>query len=98
MAPILVVLGSGPGIGLTTAKLFVKKHFRKVVLVARNSDRLEKEKREVEDIAKEVIPVDLANLDQLREAFTLTERLGEVSTVFFNAARISPSEPLPAPT
>lgn len=54
MAPILVVLGSGPGIGLTTAKHFAKKHFSKIVLLSRNSERLEKEKREVEAVAKEV--------------------------------------------
>ncbi|KAM3424603.1 hypothetical protein BST61_g6593 [Cercospora zeina] len=105
MASILVVLGSGPGIGLTTAKLFAKKHFSKIVLLARNSERLEKEKREVEDVAKETgkeidvttISVDLANFNQLREAFALIEKLGQVSTVFFNAARINPSEPLTAP-
>ncbi|GIZ41725.1 hypothetical protein CKM354_000502100 [Cercospora kikuchii] len=105
MAPILVVLGSGPGIGLTTAKHFAKKHFSKVVLLSRNSERLEKEKREVEAVAKEAgkdvqvttISVDLANFDQLREAFASIEKLGEVSTVFFNAARISQSEPLRAP-
>lgn len=38
---VLVVLGSGPGIGVATASHFVAKGFSSVALLARNRERLQ---------------------------------------------------------
>ncbi|KAI5363092.1 putative short-chain dehydrogenase/reductase SDR, NAD(P)-binding domain superfamily [Septoria linicola] len=102
MAPVLVVFGCGPGIGIATARLFAQKHFSKIVLLARSAQRLEQEKRQVEEAAQEIgrevgvtaLPTDLANFDHLRASLQAIEKLGEISTVFFNAARIKPSDVL----
>ncbi|USW57150.1 Putative NAD(P)-binding domain superfamily [Septoria linicola] len=80
----------------------VLKHFSKIVLLARNAQRLEQEKRQVEEAAQEIgrevgvtaLPTDLANFDHLRASLQAIEKLGEVSTVFFNAAWIKPSDVL----
>ncbi|KXT03266.1 hypothetical protein AC578_4755 [Pseudocercospora eumusae] len=100
MAPVLVVLGSGPGIGISTAKLFAQKHFSKIALVSRNGERLEKERTEVVQAATEVdtdvqvytFPTDLGDLTQLRQTLSKIGELGPIGCVFFNAARIRPSE------
>lgn len=51
MAPhgTLLVLGSGPGIGVHVAQLFAERGFRQVILASRDASRLQKE---VEDVKK----------------------------------------------
>ena len=97
MEPVLVVLGSGPGIGVSTAKLFAQKHFSKIALVSRNAERLDKERTEVVQAAGRTVEVDtfatdLGDLSQLRQTLSKIEKLGPIGCVFFNAARIRPSE------
>lgn len=97
MAPVLVVLGSGPGIGVSTAKLFAQKHFSKIALVSRNVERLEKERTEVvqaadRDVDVDTFATDIGDLAQLRQTLGKIEKLGPIGCVFFNAARIRPSE------
>lgn len=101
----LVVFGSGPGIGISIAKLFAQKHFDHIALCARSADRLASEKAEVEDAAKKVgrtvqvstHPTDLSNLASLTQSLKEIEKLGPLGVVYHNAARINPSEPLSAP-
>ncbi|KAF7196670.1 17-beta-hydroxysteroid dehydrogenase 13 [Pseudocercospora fuligena] len=100
MEPVLVVLGSGPGIGVSTAKLFAQKYFSKIALVSRNAERLDKERTEVVQAAAEsgrtvevdTFVTDLGDLTQLRQTLSKIEKLGPIGCVFFNAARIRPSE------
>lgn len=101
----LVVFGSGPGIGISVAKLFAQKHFDRIALCARSAERLASEKAEVEDAAKKVgrtvqvhtYPTDLSNLDSLSRTLKEIDKLGPLGCVYHNAARINPSEPLAAP-
>lgn len=96
----LIVVGSGPGIGLSTAKQLALKHFNKVALISRNAQRLSEEKTAVLDATKqtgkeltvEAFPTDICDLNALRKTFEQIEAMGPVGCVFFNAARIQPSE------
>ena len=100
----LLVLGSGPGIGISVAKLFARKHFNRIALTARNTERLASEKKEVEDAAKQAgrnvqvvtYPTDLSNIDSLRQTLREVETLGPLGCVYHNAARINPVTPLEA--
>ncbi|KAK3384690.1 hypothetical protein B0T24DRAFT_518643 [Lasiosphaeria ovina] len=97
----LVLIGSGPGIGVSVASLFAAKRFGKVVLIARRAEQLAADKRAVEaaavtegllqvrvkTYAVDVVdtPALLAALDDAEAAF------GKPEVVFFNAARVLPS-------
>jgi NAD(P)-dependent dehydrogenase (short-subunit alcohol dehydrogenase family) len=88
---VLVVLGSGPGIGIATAKRFAEtKQVEERALVSRNAERLNAERKEVEKHRVEAIayPTDLNDFSALRKTLSRIERLGRISCVFFNAARI----------
>ncbi|KAK3670044.1 hypothetical protein LTR78_010075 [Recurvomyces mirabilis] len=97
---VLVVLGSGPGIGLATAKLFSKNRaFAKIAMVSRNPERLAQEAEEVKaagggNVEVTAYPTDLGNIAQLRKTLAQIEQLGPVGTIFYNAARINPTEVL----
>ena len=98
----IVVFGSGPGIGVSVAKLFAEEHFNRIVLCARDASHLDSEKSEVQNAAEKAgkdvkviaLPTDLANVHSLRNAFKAIEKLGPLGCVYHNAARIKPSEPL----
>lgn len=98
-AQTLIVLGSGPGIGISVAKLFAQKHFSKIALVSRNTERLQSDKEEVAAAAKDagktaqvaVYTTDLNDFDALRKTLNEIEKLG-IGAVFYNAARIRPSD------
>lgn len=98
---VLLVLGSGPGIGVTAAKLFASKgHFSTIALLARDHTRLQEEKAQVEQaatsagrqVAVTTYATDLTDFDALKKTLGAVEKLGTVGCVFFNAARIQPSE------
>lgn len=101
-SPILIVFGSGPGIGIAVAKLFAQKHFDRIVLCARNAGRLESEKKEVEEAAKKVgrnvdvttIPVDMSSRESLQKALKEIEKMGPLGCVYHNAAKINFEEAL----
>ncbi|KAK4617698.1 hypothetical protein CLAFUW4_12365 [Fulvia fulva] len=104
-APVLVVLGSGPGIGISTAKLFAQRHFGQIALVSRNAERLENDKKEVEQAGKEAgkhvevhtLPTNIGDLDQLPATLAKIQKLGPLGCVFYNAARIRSSDILMTP-
>ncbi len=50
---VLVVIGSGPGIGVATASLFAQKRSGKIALLARNASRLQEDKSSVLDAARQ---------------------------------------------
>ncbi|KAK3707508.1 hypothetical protein LTR37_012151 [Vermiconidia calcicola] len=99
-----VLFGSGPGIGLSVAKAFAQKHFDRIVLCARNAERLESERNEVEEVARVVgrniqvsaFATDVSHRDRLRKTLKEIEGLGPVGCVYFNAASINGAEPLTA--
>ena len=102
VSPALVIFGSGPGIGISVAKLFAEKHFDTIALLSRNAERLEFEKKQVEEAAKQVgrdvkvfaIPTDLSDRDGLRKSLKEVEKLGPLGLVLHNAARINPAPAL----
>ena len=100
----LIVLGSGPGIGLAVASKFAASGFSHIYLLSRNAERLENDKATVvsasssKDIHVDTIVTDLAKPESLAAAFKQIEQDGTpVECVFFNAARVGPSEMLKFP-
>ena len=96
----LVVVGSGPGIGVHTASLFASRGFGHVVLLSRNSQRLEEDAKTVKDAAGgdikvDTVPVDIADTKALEKALAgVKDKIGDtqLEAVLFNAARIGLSK------
>jgi NAD(P)-dependent dehydrogenase (short-subunit alcohol dehydrogenase family) len=93
---LLLVIGSGPGIGNTTASLFAQKRFNKIALIARNATRLQDDKEGVEKAARDAgrevevrtWSLDVSDIPKLKETLAETEKFGQIEAVFFNAARV----------
>ncbi|KAF1850978.1 NAD(P)-binding protein [Cucurbitaria berberidis CBS 394.84] len=102
MTRTLIVFGSGPGIGNHTAAKFASKGIDHIILLSRNTQRLQNEDAPFvaqgsSSVKVDTLRIDLSDLDSipgiLKELDGRTQ--GEdVEVVFFNAARIKPSEPL----
>ena len=100
LSPVLVVIGSGPGIGLSTASIFASRKFTKIALISRDSSRISKDKAAVVEAAKAAGRVcevstfsqDVAETASFQKTLKKVEELGEISCVFFNAARVHPSD------
>ncbi|KAJ9602161.1 hypothetical protein H2200_013281 [Cladophialophora chaetospira] len=94
MTKLLVIVGTGPGIGLSSATLFASKGFN-VALLSRNSDRLEAEVKTVEAAGKDGVkvksfPVDVSDHVALKKTLGKVEQqMGKPEVVLFNAARIA---------
>ncbi|KAI6791593.1 hypothetical protein KC361_g7220 [Hortaea werneckii] len=101
-AHVLVVLGSGPGIGSATAKDFAATgSFSKIVMVSRDEGRLHKESELVKEAAAsnvEVVsmPCNLSDLVALKKVLGEIENVGALVGISFNAARINIVDPLTA--
>jgi NAD(P)-dependent dehydrogenase (short-subunit alcohol dehydrogenase family) len=93
---VLVVIGCGPGIGVATAALFAAHSFNKIALIARNAQRLEDYRATVLNTAKlahfKCCDVDVTQSAVLNAVLIDVERMGQISCVLFNAARVGPSE------
>jgi NAD(P)-dependent dehydrogenase (short-subunit alcohol dehydrogenase family) len=96
---LLLLIGSGPGIGRSVASRFVQQHFDRVALIARNAEQLEKDREAVlataAGVNRAVIvqtwQIDIANTERLKEALGEIEQFGRLECVYFNAARVGPS-------
>ncbi|KIW18222.1 hypothetical protein PV08_02510 [Exophiala spinifera] len=93
---VIVVLGSGPGIGVATASLFASKGFD-VALLARHKVRLQQDTAQVQQaglgVHVKAYSVDIS--DHVALSKTLDEvvtELGPPEVVFFNAARVRPAK------
>ncbi len=101
----LLVIGSGPGIGVTTASLFAQKSFSKVALISRDETRLSKDRDTILKAANcagkrieiEVWSVDITNTNAFTAALKKAEKFANFSCVLFNAARVEPSDLLTFP-
>ncbi|CAO2649500.1 Nn.00g068850.m01.CDS01 [Neocucurbitaria sp. VM-36] len=101
MARALIVFGSGPGIGNHIAADFASKGIDHIILLARNTQRLQNEDAPFvtkgTSVKVDTLRLDLSKLDSipgvLKEIDGLTQD-EDVEIVFFNAARIKMSEPL----
>ena len=93
---LLVVVGSGPGIGVATASLFASQGFTAIALLSRNAERL---KTDAESVSKssgnakiQTYAVDVGDHKALNQTLNQVEQeLGSPEVVFFNAARVGPS-------
>jgi short-subunit dehydrogenase len=102
MTRTLIVFGAGPGIGNNVATQFASKGIEHIILLSRNTERLQNEDapfvaRSTSPVKVDTLRIDLADTnsipDVLKQLDSMTE--GEdVEVVFFNAARIKPSEVL----
>ena len=102
MTRTLIIFGAGPGIGNHVASEFASKGIEHVILLSRNTERLEKEDapfvgKSNASVKVDILRIDLADTksipDILKQLDSMTE--GEnVEVVFFNAARIKPNDVL----
>jgi NAD(P)-dependent dehydrogenase (short-subunit alcohol dehydrogenase family) len=98
----LVVLGSGPGIGIAIAKAFSVRGFTHVALVSRNKERLAQDEDGVLDAIQErgyscrvkTWVCDIADLRQLNSTLKEIESFGSLECVLFNPARVAGQPPL----
>lgn len=101
----LLVIGSGPGIGVTTASLFAQKQFSKIGLISRDTTRLSKDRSTILKTAKaagktievQTWSVDITNSDAFKEVLRETKSFAIFGCVLFNAARVEPSDLLSFP-
>jgi short-subunit dehydrogenase len=100
-AETFVVIGSGPGIGVSTASLFALKKFNKVALISRDKKRLEQDRETVlsflssrtdKKVEVKTWSTDVIDLDSYKKVLEEVELFGEITCVVFNPARVGPSE------
>lgn len=98
-ARLIVILGSGPGIGVGVAAHFASHAFGRVALLSRNVERLKEDAKTVQAIAKRADPdtelqvkiyaVDVADVLALERTLRKVEHdLGPPEVVVYNAARL----------
>ena len=98
----LLILGCGPGVGLSSAKaLAATGLFKNVVLCSRNKERIQQHGAEVRQFVNDKVDVhtvslDLNDTEGLSEQIGKIRQIGELRCLLFNAARIRPSKPLEA--
>lgn len=98
----LVVLGSGPGIGVGVASRFAVSGFSHIALVARNAKRLaEDEDKVLSAIQKrgyscqvKTWTCDLTDSTQLHKTLEAVQGFGQLECVLYNAARVAGRPPL----
>jgi NAD(P)-dependent dehydrogenase (short-subunit alcohol dehydrogenase family) len=103
---LLLIIGSGPGIGNATGSEFVSHQFDKVALIARSADRLQQDKKTIEDAAqaaKRTVDVrswalDITDTPALQKTLKEIGAFGQLECMFFNAARVVPSKFFEHPT
>jgi len=92
----LVVIGSGPGIGVATAAAFAVRGFTHIALISRDSKRLSEDEDRVLTAVQErgypariqTYAVDITDLEALKRTLKEVETFGTLECVFFNAARV----------
>lgn len=94
---LIVVVGSGPGIGSSTAAHFASQGFN-VALLSRNAERLKDDASRVSaavgdhKVKVQTYPVDVGNHADLKKVLgQIKTDLGSPEVVLFNAARVAPS-------
>lgn len=97
----LVVIGSGPGIGRTTAAQFASQGFKHIYLLSRDKSRLAEDAKAVSTVSSsakvDVLQIDLgadesAVRNVLKEVDSKIGAAGvQLEVVLYNAARVGPS-------
>lgn len=92
---VLLLIGAGPGIGLSTARKFGNKGF-KVALIARRSEALQQYVAELslEGIESKGFPGDVSSEDSLKAAIdSVIKTYGKIDVLLYNAAMLKPGKP-----
>ena len=92
---LLVVVGSGPGVGSATASLFASNGFN-IALISRNPERLKGDQTRVSkansNIECKTFAADVSDSSALKKALNqIHESMGAPEVVLFNTARIAPT-------
>ena len=95
----IIVFGSGPGIGNHISSIFASKGFNHVILLARNTQRLQNDDapfvaNAAPNVKVDTVALDLSDLSAIPAALKQIDELTqgeELEVVLFNAARIKPS-------
>ena len=88
----LVIVGAGPGLGLSLAKKFGKKNFN-VALIARNQESLDNFQSSLSEmnIKSAGFAADVTNEQQLADAFSqVRDTFGQIDVLIYNAGVIAP--------
>jgi len=98
----LVILGSGPGIGIAVARTFAVRGFTHIALISRSKARLAEDEDSVLTAIQErgytcqvkTWECNIADLEQLKKTLKQVEGFGTLECVLFNAARVAGGPPL----
>ncbi|KAF1814867.1 NAD(P)-binding protein [Eremomyces bilateralis CBS 781.70] len=97
MDRVIVILGSGPGIGVGVASHFAEQGFNRVALVARNTERLAIDASRVKsaaeaakkDVTVKTYSVDVTDVAKFEGVLgNIVQELGKPEVVVYNAVRI----------
>lgn len=94
----LFTIGSGPGIGRAVTNIFASRRYNHVALIARNEKQLALERSVIEEsvgpkVKVKTYALDVVDSDALIKALEDAEaELGKPECIFYNAARVLPSE------
>lgn len=103
MTRTLLLFGAGPGIGNHVAATFASKgNIDHVILLGRNTNRLQNEdapfvQRAASNVKVDTLHADLSDLESIPKVLEQLADLtkGEdIEVVYYNAARIKPSDPV----
>jgi short-subunit dehydrogenase len=96
----LVLIGSGPMIGVSSASLFATRKFSNIALISRDLTRLAQDRDSVLSAARaagknvnvRIFATDIKNTPMFEKVLKEVEKMGHILIVVFNAARVGPSE------
>ncbi len=96
-APVVVITGASAGVGRATVAAFARQGAR-IGLLARDRDRLEAARREVEALGGQalVLPTDVADADQVETAAAAVETAFGPIDIWINNAMVSVFSPVKA--
>jgi NAD(P)-dependent dehydrogenase (short-subunit alcohol dehydrogenase family) len=96
---LIVILGSGPGIGVGVASHFASQNFGRVALISRNAERLKKDAETVKANSRrtglqvKIYAVDVGDVLALEKTLKeVAHDLGPPEVVVYNAARLRQSK------
>jgi NAD(P)-dependent dehydrogenase (short-subunit alcohol dehydrogenase family) len=99
---LIIVLGSGPGIGVGVASRFASQNFDRVALLSRNAERLQSDVAAVSEAARganrsdvtvQPYPVDVSDTASLERVLRqVVQELGKPEVVVYNAAALRPGK------
>jgi NAD(P)-dependent dehydrogenase (short-subunit alcohol dehydrogenase family) len=96
----LVLIGSGPMIGVSSASLFATRKFSNIALISRDPTRHAQDRDSVLSAARaagknvnvRMFATDIKNTPVFEKALKEVEKMGRISVVVVNAARVGPTE------